>query len=110
MSAAKVKIALKIFKFTRLSNIVELIQGDARLYLSNYSKIAFCFLDAEKEVYSDCYDLIIPRMVKGGFLIDDNAFNHKEALEPMLNYALNDKRIDAIIAPVGKGLLLCRRL
>jgi caffeoyl-CoA O-methyltransferase len=46
----------------------------------------------------------------GGILAADNAISHEKDLKPMLNMALNDKRVDAMIVPIGKGLLLCRNL
>ena len=106
----KVKLAEETFMKSNMEDYIELILGDARDYLNNYKNIAFCFLDAEKEVYSECYDLIIPNLVKGGILIADNAINHYETLKPMLNKALNDDRVDALVVPIGKGELLCRKL
>jgi predicted O-methyltransferase YrrM len=106
----KIKLAKKTFQLTDMEDYVELIEGDARNYLKNYKNIAFCFLDAEKEVYEECYDIIIPNMVKGGLLIADNAINHYETLKPMINKALSDQRVDALVAPIGKGELLCRKL
>ena len=106
----KAKLAQETFKETNMEQYIELILGDARDYINNYKNIAFCFLDAEKEVYSECYDLIIPNMVKGGILIADNAINHYETLKPMLDNALADHRVDAIIVPIGKGELLCRKI
>lgn len=106
----KAILAEKTFKETNLEDYIELIFGDAREYINNYKNIAFCFLDAEKEVYSDCYDLVIPNMVKGGILVADNAINHYETLKPMLDRALADDRVDAIIVPIGKGELLCRKI
>ena len=90
--------------------MIELIEGDARDYLQDYKSISFCFLDAEKEVYEDCYDLVILNMVKGGIFIADNAINHYETLKPMLNKALADERVDALIVPIGKGELVCRKI
>ncbi|MBY8985661.1 MAG: O-methyltransferase [Candidatus Lokiarchaeota archaeon] len=106
----KVTIAKETFKETNMGEIIELIEGDARNYIKKFDNIAFCFLDAEKEVYEDCYDLVIPNMVHGGFLVADNAINHYETLKPMLDKALNDDRVDALIVPIGKGVLLCRKL
>jgi len=106
----KAILAEKTFKETNLEDYIELIFGDAREYINNYKNIAFCFLDAEKEVYSECYDLIIPNMVKGGILVADNAINHYKTLKPMLDRALADERVDAIIVPIGKGELLCRKI
>ena len=81
-----------------------------RQSISNHKDFAFCFLDAEKDVYTACYDQVIPRMVKGGFLIADNAINHRAALEDMLASALDDQSVDATIAPIGNGLLICRKI
>ncbi len=106
----KVKMARETFKLTNLEDFIELIEGDAREYIPNYINISFCFLDAEKEVYGDCYDLLIPNMVKGGILIADNAINHYETLKPMLDKALTDKRVDALVVPIGKGELVCRKI
>jgi predicted O-methyltransferase YrrM len=88
---------------------VELVVGDAREYLPKYKDISFCFLDADKEVYEACYEIVIPRMVRGGLLVADNAINHQETLKPLLDRALNDNRVDALIVPVGKGELICRK-
>ncbi|MFW9821981.1 MAG: O-methyltransferase [Candidatus Thorarchaeota archaeon] len=106
----KVELAKKTFMDTDMEDCIELIEGDARDFIKNYENIAFCFLDAEKEIYDDCYDLLIPRMIKGGILIADNAINHYETLKPMLDKALKDDRVDALIVPIGKGELLCRKL
>ena len=51
----------------------------------------------------------MPRLVQGGLLVADNAINHREALAEMLKEALSDSRVDALIVPIGKGELICRR-
>ncbi|MFX1324878.1 MAG: O-methyltransferase [Promethearchaeota archaeon] len=106
----KAKLAKETFIETDMEQFIELINGDARDYLKDYRNIAFCFLDAEKEIYEECYDLIIPNMVEGGFLIADNAINHYETLKPMIDKALADRRVDTLIVPIGKGELLCRKI
>ncbi len=105
----KIKFAKETFRESKMTNYVELVEGDARGYLKKEKNISFCFLDAEKEVYDDCYDLIVPNMVKGGLLVADNAINHYETLKPMINKALSDERLDAMIVPIGNGELLCRK-
>lgn len=107
--AEKVKLAQETFRLAQVEDVVDLKVGDARDYLPTYQDIAFCFLDAEKEVYKDCYEAVIPKLVKGGLLVADNAINHRETLEPMLNRALTDERVDAMIVPIGKGELVCRK-
>lgn len=105
----KVKIAKETFKVAEVEKYIELIEGDARTHLSNLSNIAYCFLDAEKEYYEDCYNLIVPNMVKGGILIADNVISHQEDLEEMLMKVKADNRVDSMTIPVGKGLLFCRK-
>ncbi len=48
-------------------------------------------------------------MVPGGILVADNAINHEATLRPMLELALADERVDALIVPIGKGELVCRK-
>jgi len=106
----KIRLAKETFRESKMANYVELVEGDARDFLKEEKNISFCFLDAEKEVYADCYDLIIPNMVKGGLLVADNAINFYDVLKPMIDKALSDERVDALIVPIGKGELLCRKI
>ena len=106
----KVALARDTFRAARVDDIVDLVHGDARKHLAAMSDIAFCFLDAEKEIYGDIYELVVPRLVSGGVLVADNAINHRETLQPMLDRALTDVRVDAMIVPIEKGELVCRKL
>ena len=103
-------LARETFRVASVENIVDLIEGDARNHLAHYERIAFAFLDAEKEIYGECYELIVPRLVKGGLLVADNAINHARALQPMLDRAMSDERVDTLVIPVGKGELICRKI
>jgi len=106
----KIKLAKETFRQSKMEKYVDLIEGDARDYLKELKNISFCFLDAEKEVYDDCYDIIVPNMVKGGLLVADNAINFYDVLKPMIDKALSDERVDALIVPIGKGELVCRKI
>jgi predicted O-methyltransferase YrrM len=86
-----------------VTDVVTLVHSDFLSHVDEFDEIGFCFLDAEKDVYKSCYDAVIPKLVPGGVLIADNATSHFDDLEPMLNFALNDGRVDAMIATVGKG-------
>ena len=105
----KVKLAKETFKAAGVEEYIELIEDDARKHLGNLSNVSYCFLDAEKEYYEECYDLLVPNMVKGGVLIADNVISHGEDLEVMLLKVRTDKRIDSIILPIGSGILFCRK-
>lgn len=105
----KARLAEETFRLAGVDDIVELVVGDARDHLERFSDIAFCFLDAEKETYRDCYNLVVPNMVRGGLLVADNVLSHADILQPFVDHAMTDIRIDAMIVPIGKGELLCRR-
>jgi len=107
----KVRLARETFAQAGVEDVITLIEGDALDHLRQYPerRVAFCFLDAEKEIYAACYEAVIPMLVPGGILIADNAINHRATLQPMLDRALADPRVDALIVPVGNGVLLCRK-
>lgn len=105
----KVVLARETFSLCGLEDVVELVRGDAREYIKEFNDISFCFLDAEKEIYLDCYEAVVPKMVSGGILVADNAINHAKTLQPMLDRVLGDERVDAMIIPVGNGELVCRK-
>lgn len=106
---AKAAIARETFRLAGVDDIITLVEGDAREHLAALDGIGYCFLDAEKEVYAACYELVVPRLVPGGLLIADNAINHYETLKPMIDRALADERVDAMVVPIGKGELICRK-
>lgn len=105
----KAKLARETFRTAGVEHLVELVEGDALERLANQTDIAFCFLDAEKEVYADCYEAVVPNLVRGGLLVADNAINHRETLQPMIDRALDDPRVDSLVVPIGKGELVCRK-
>ena len=106
----KVMLARETFRLAGVEDLVELVEGDARKALPHVGDVAFCFLDAEKDVYADCYDLVVPRMVKGAVLAADNVISHRESLQPWVDGVLADARVDAVVVPIGQGVLVCRAL
>ena len=109
MLDAKAELARETFDRAGVGDVVELVHADASDRLGACSGISFCFLDAEKVVYSDCYEIVVPNLVPGGLLVADNAINHERILRPMLDRALTDDRVDALVVPIGKGELVCRK-
>jgi caffeoyl-CoA O-methyltransferase len=106
----KAELARETFSAAGVTDVVDFIHADALPRLSACKEIAFCFLDAEKEVYSECYEAVVPNMVSGGIFVADNAINHEMTLRPMLDRALSDGRVDGLIVPIGKGELVCRKI
>ena len=56
-----------------------------------------------------CVEALVPTMAPGGILVADNAINHQATLRPMLDRALQDEKVDALVVPIGKGELVCQR-
>lgn len=106
----KIELAKETFKTAKVEQYVNLIEGDAVEYLNKLDNISFCFLDAEKEIYETCYELVNNKIVKYGLLVADNAINHYETIKPMIDKVMQNENYDSIIVPIGKGELLCRRI
>lgn len=107
--SSKATMAAETFATAGVDDVVTLVHGDFLGHVDDLGDISFCFLDAEKDVYDRCYEAVVSKMVPGGLLVADNAISHQVDLRPMLDKALADPRVDAMIAPIGKGELVCRR-
>jgi predicted O-methyltransferase YrrM len=105
----KIRMAEETFRLAGVGDVVELVHGDARDHTDRLKDIAFCFLDAEKNLYREFYDIIIPYMVTGGLLVADNVISHADVLQPFVDHALADERVDVVVVPIGRGELVCRR-
>jgi caffeoyl-CoA O-methyltransferase len=79
------------------------------------------FIDADKVHYVDYYDLVLPRLRKGGIIIADNVLFHGEVLkEPLTGknaraiQAFNDRvaqddTVEKLMLTVRDGLLVIRK-
>ncbi len=110
IAEAKVELATETFRKAGVDDIVSIVSGDAREHLGGQSNVAFCFLDTEKNLYEECYEAVIPNMVSGGLLVADNVISHAGSLSGFLDRAESDERMDTMVAPVGEGVLLARRI
>jgi predicted O-methyltransferase YrrM len=108
-SEAKLKLARETVKAAEVDGMVEIVPGDVLDHLAAYRDVAFAFLDVEKSIYLDCYETLVPNLVAGGLLVADNVISHRDDCAAMLKRALTDGRVDALIVPVGSGLLVARK-
>ncbi len=109
VSEVKIALARETFRRAGVEELVDLVHADARSRLERFPRIAFCFLDAEKDIYRDCYDLVVPRLVPGGLLVADNIISHNDELQALVEYAAADPRVDSMVVPIAKGELLVRK-
>jgi predicted O-methyltransferase YrrM len=106
----KVALARETFRLAQVEDVVALVHADARMRLPAYRQIAFCFLDSEKELYAPIFDQVVPHLLPGGYFTADNVASHREELQPFLDRALADARLDSVVVPIGKGVLVCRKV
>jgi caffeoyl-CoA O-methyltransferase len=80
------------------------------------------FIDADKENYSRYYDLVLPRIRPGGFIIADNVLWSGNVLKPSVEMdeetrAIDDfnkkvqadVRVENVLLPVRDGLMVIRK-
>jgi caffeoyl-CoA O-methyltransferase len=86
-------------------------------------KFDLVFIDADKENYIPYFDLIVPKMNKGGIILSDNVLWSGKVLEELqpndistkvlLEYNLllkNDPRVETVLLPIRDGLTVSRVL
>jgi predicted O-methyltransferase YrrM len=84
-------------------------------------KFDLVFIDADKENYLNYFELILPKMNKGGIILSDNVLWSGKVLEPLqkndistkvlLEYnelLKNDPRIENVLLPIRDGLTVSR--
>ena len=86
-------------------------------------KFDLIFIDADKENYINYFNLVLPKMNKGGIILSDNVLWSGKVVEPLqkndlstkilLEYNLllkNDPRIETVLLPIRDGLTVSRVL
>lgn len=107
--ATKSAMAAQTIAAAGVGDVVTLVEGDFLAHADTLEDIGFCFLDAEIEIYGSCYEAIVPRLVPGALLVAVNAISRQSDLQPMIDPALSDTRVDALVVPIGTGELVCRK-
>ncbi|MFV8321351.1 O-methyltransferase [Flavobacterium sp. LB3P21] len=86
-------------------------------------KFDLVFIDADKENYLNYFELIVPKMNKGGIILSDNVLWSGKVLEPLqpndlstkvlLKYnrlLATDSRVETVLLPIRDGLTVSRVL
>ena len=81
------------------------------------------FIDADKENYLNYYELIVPKMNKGGIILSDNVLWSGKVVEPLQNgdestrvlleynkRLYEDPRVETVLLPIRDGLTVSRVL
>jgi caffeoyl-CoA O-methyltransferase len=89
---------------------VQVFHGNAFDYAGQSEPLAFCFSDIEPpENNAKIYELIVPRLVPGGWLVVDNVTSPR-VQTALIERARDDVRVDSVLLPFPKGDLICRKI
>lgn len=107
-----------------LSNRIQMHIGDALDLIPemNLKDIDMAFIDADKRHYTDFYEMLLPRMRPGGFILADNTLWYGHVVEDHTRESdqqtlgikhfndmlAKDTRVEKVIVPVRDGLTLIR--
>ena len=115
--------AAKYFKRSGLENKIKLHVGNALDIIPGLDEEwDLIFIDADKVTYLAYYELTLPLLKKGGWIIADNVLFHGQVLEDEIKgknakamqafneYVSADKRVEQVMLTVRDGLLILRKL
>jgi caffeoyl-CoA O-methyltransferase len=103
---ARASQAAANIKKAGLSDVVQVISGDA---FAEIPKVAgtfdFVFCDAWKRDYQKFFDMVFPRMDKGGLFLGHNVINKRDEMADFLKTIHNSPAVlTSIVAPSGEGV------
>lgn len=89
-----------------LSDIVEVIAGDAFQHVPKVTgTFDFVFLDAWKKDYRRFFDMLAPRLDKGGLFIAHNVVNKRSEMGDFLDAVQSSPSLwTTIVSPSGEGM------
>lgn len=114
--------AKKYFTKAGMEDKIELHVGDALQIIPNLKETwDLVFIDADKVNYINYYELTLPAVKSGGWILADNVFFHGEVLEQNVKgknaiaihafngYLKNDDRIERVMLTIRDGLFLIQK-
>ncbi|XP_075487810.1 uncharacterized protein LOC142526990 isoform X1 [Primulina tabacum] len=81
----------------------------------------FAFVDAEKKMYQDYFELVLQLVRVGGIIVMDNVLWHGKVADPLVNDSktvsirnfnkilMTDERVTISMVPIGDGMTICRK-
>lgn len=82
----------------------------------------FAFVDAEKRMYQEYFELLLQLVRVGGLIVIDNVLWHGRVANPLVmdsktlsirNFnrcLMEDKRVSISMVPIGDGMTICRKM
>ena len=110
------------FSESEFASKIRMLKGNALTIVPDLKqKWDLIFIDADKENYQKYYDLTLPNLNKGGFIIADNVLwsgkvidtNENDvdttALRSFNTSLIEDSRVEVLMLPVRDGLTVVRK-
>ncbi len=114
--------ATDYFKKAEMENKIELHVGDALKIIPTLTETwDLVFIDADKVNYINYYELTLPSVKKGGWILADNVLFHGEVLDEYVKgknakailafneHIKNDDRVQQAMLTIRDGLLLIQK-
>ncbi len=115
--------AKKYFTKANVNNNIQLYLGDARQIIPTLNQQwGLVFIDADKVSYIEYYELTLPHVKPGGFILADNVLFHGEvlqnevkgknakAIQAFNEHVAKDARVENVLLTIRDGLLLIKKL
>ena len=116
--------AKKYISRSLAADSITLLTGDAREIIPGLKDMFnLVYLDAEKDEYMEYYELVLPKVTEGGFILADNVLWGGKVIEKLDNgdhftsgiiafneHIKQDQRVEQVILPVRDGIMLIRKL
>ena len=110
------------FSESEFASKIKMLKGNALIIVPELEQQwDLVFIDADKENYQKYYDLTLPKLNKGGFIIADNVLwsgkvvdaNENDvdttALRSFNTSLIEDHRVEVLMLPVRDGLTVVRK-
>src|SRR5687767_13545298 len=94
-----------------VADVVRVIHGDAFAEIPKLpGSFDLVFLDAWKPDYKKFFDMVYPRLSRGGIFVAHNVVNKKNEMEPFLRTILTHPSLyTTIVSPSGEGMSVSYR-
>jgi predicted O-methyltransferase YrrM len=110
------------FTQSNYAHQIELHIGDAKEIIPTLSQhFDLIFIDADKTGYIEYYEMVVPKLAKGGIIIADNVLFHGEVLDNPISgknaiaihafneHVKNDPRTSQVLLTIRDGMLLIQK-
>ncbi|KAG9159071.1 hypothetical protein Leryth_020974 [Lithospermum erythrorhizon] len=122
------EVAKKYYELAGVMHKVDVKQGLAAVALKSMinngesGSYDFAFVDAEKKMYQEYFELLLQLVRGGGLIVMDNVLWHGKVADPLVtdpktvsirNFnrtLMEDERVSISMVPIGDGMTICRKI